>query len=402
MRPPTPPDEADRLCALHELNILDTPPETDFDDVVALASQSCGTPVSLVTLIDADRQWFKARVGLDIRETSREISFCAHTILGKDLMVVPDLTADPRFAANPWVIGAPGVRFYAGAPLITRDGYALGSLCVVDTVPRRLTLAQLQALRALARQVTIQLDLRRYGELLAHDTEQLHRLEQCLDELGGLAKGLREPLSAVRRYLSAPGDQGVPEPVTSHAGPLANLVDHLLLLAAAPAAPRVRTVDLGFLTEFTVDAVRPIAEVKRIPVLCTASTEPTPVRAEPVRLQQALNHLLFSAVKYEPEGGRVEVDIDVEAGPTIRVWECDRTAGDRPSLFSHFYSAAVARPTGHGEPGCGLTVVKAIFDAHHATVTLYDQPGDGTVLHVAFPGVAPPPADTPPSASTPP
>jgi signal transduction histidine kinase len=101
-------------------------------------------------------------------------------------------------------------------------------------------------------------------------------------------------------------------------------------------------------------------------------------------------------VKYELEGGRVEVGIDVEGGPTIRVYERDRTADDRPSLFSHFISAAVARPTGHEEPGCGLTVVKAILDAHQAMVTLCDQPGDGNLLRVVFPGVAPPPADTPP------
>src|SRR6266487_5181067 len=150
MRPPVPLEEVDRLRALHELEVLDTPPESEFDDLVALASRICGVPMSLVSLIDADRQWHKARVGTDAVETSRDLSFCAHAILGRDLMVVPDAAADPRFAEHPAVVDDPGVRFYAGAPLITTEGFALGTLCVVDAEPRRLTLSQLQALPALA------------------------------------------------------------------------------------------------------------------------------------------------------------------------------------------------------------------------------------------------------------
>jgi signal transduction histidine kinase len=121
-------------------------------------------------------------------------------------------------------------------------------------------------------------------------------------------------------------------------------------------------------------------------VLSTGVT-PTPVRADPVRLEQALGQLLFSAVKYAPEGGRVEVSTESDAGPTVRVRDLDLAAGGRPSLFSHFYDGAVARRDGE-QADLGLGVVKAIFDAHHATVALYDRPGDGTSLHVVFPAAA--------------
>ena len=130
MQAPLPTNEADRLAALYELDILDSAPEKDFDDIVALASSVCGVPMSMVTLIDADRQWFKARVGTDLTETPRDLSLCSHAILGKDLMVVPDTAEDPRLANHPAVIGGQGVRFCAWAPLITSDGFALGTLCV--------------------------------------------------------------------------------------------------------------------------------------------------------------------------------------------------------------------------------------------------------------------------------
>src|SRR5690349_17173725 len=162
MPTPLPSNEADRLAALYELHVLDTAPESDFDDIVKLAATVCSVPMSLVSLIDIDRQWFKAKIGTDLTETPRDMSFCGHAILGRDVLVVPDTHADPRFADNPTVGQHGGVRFYAGAPLITSDGFALGTLCVLDARPRTLDNEQVQALRALARQVTSQLELRRY------------------------------------------------------------------------------------------------------------------------------------------------------------------------------------------------------------------------------------------------
>jgi PAS domain S-box-containing protein len=159
---PAPPtsDETNRLAALHRYEILDTEPEREFDDLTLLAATVCGAPQARVSFVDRDREWFKSRIGVDSTEGPRETSFCGHTILSRDVLVVPDATVDDRFADNPLVHGAGGIRFYAGAPLVTPEGLALGSLCVMDQVPRELRPDQLEALRALARQVVRQLELR--------------------------------------------------------------------------------------------------------------------------------------------------------------------------------------------------------------------------------------------------
>ena len=173
---PLPQDEAERLDALQRYEILDTEPEQKFDDLTLLASHICQVPIALISLVDAERQWFKSKVGLTTSQTSRSISFCGHAILEDDVMVVPDAAADARFSDNPIVTGEPNVRFYAGAPLVTPDGHALGTLCVLDRVPRDLTAAQLDALRALARQVVAQLELRRRLR------EERKETKQAIDE----------------------------------------------------------------------------------------------------------------------------------------------------------------------------------------------------------------------------
>jgi formate hydrogenlyase transcriptional activator len=153
--------EPRRLEALRSYQILDTPPEQSFDDLARLAAHICDAPIALVSLIDADRQWLKARVGIDATEAPRNASFCAHAITGRDIFIVPDTLADERFPTNRFVSGPPHVRFYAGMPLVTASGDALGTICVLDRAPRTLTPAQQDGLRALGRQVMATLDLRR-------------------------------------------------------------------------------------------------------------------------------------------------------------------------------------------------------------------------------------------------
>jgi len=145
-------DEAQRLKALHHYRILDTDPEQAFDDLTLLASHVCGTPIALITLVDENRQWFKSRIGVPERETARSVSFCSHAIQQPGLFIVSDASTDVRFRDNPLVQNDPHIRFYAGAPLLPREGDALGTLCVIDRRPRVLTEDQKEALAALQRQ----------------------------------------------------------------------------------------------------------------------------------------------------------------------------------------------------------------------------------------------------------
>jgi PAS domain S-box-containing protein len=157
---PLPANEIERLMALRIYEVLDTAPEAEFDDLTRLASYICGTPIALVTLVDASRQWFKSRVGIEVSETPRETAFCAHAILGDELFEVPNALEDQRFADNPLVTGSPDIRFYAGVPLRTVDGFNLGTVCVIDRVPRKLDENQRDALRTISHQVVRLLEMR--------------------------------------------------------------------------------------------------------------------------------------------------------------------------------------------------------------------------------------------------
>lgn len=177
MKAPRPANEARRLASLHAYAVLDTPAEAAFDDLTLLATQICGVPTAMVSLVDENRQWFKSRIGLRAVETARDISFCAHTILQPhQVLEVRDAMADPRFADSPLVMEDPHIRFYAGAPLVNEAGHALGALCVMDSVPRSLSVDQLAALEALSRRVVAQLELRRQARELVSREQEATRL----------------------------------------------------------------------------------------------------------------------------------------------------------------------------------------------------------------------------------
>lgn len=259
---PVGPAEPWRLEVLSSYGVLDTPSEPLFDDLTALASQLCGTPIALISLVDRDRQWFKSEHGLGQRQTPLEASICAHAILQDDLLEVPDTLEDPRFVGNPLVRGELGLRFYAGAVLKTSDGLPLGTICVLDKQPRRLAPSQQQALRRLARQTMALLEMRRLlvqaqsasryrGQLMAiagHDLKtplrqasyDLHRVGRCMDPdhpASELLSQASQRLSQIDRQfdqlasLAAAGEHGLAAP-----GPV-DLAEILQLVQASWARP---------------------------------------------------------------------------------------------------------------------------------------------------------------------
>ena len=201
---PIPANDADRLETLHQYSILDTLPEQSYEDLTALATFICGTPTALISLVDQNRQWFKSRVGLDVAETGRSASFCAHTIVNPEVLVVKDTFLDPRFAENPLVQGGPQIRFYAGAPLIAPNGHVLGTICVIDSRPRELSAAQIAALESLSRQVMALLEARLQlidNQKTSAALMQSEKLAAVGRLASSMAHEINNPLEAVTNLL---------------------------------------------------------------------------------------------------------------------------------------------------------------------------------------------------------
>lgn len=197
MNAPLPDNEAERLAVLREYQILDTAPEREFDLITALASRVCDTPVALISLLDERRQWFKSSIGSNMSETNRNVAFCGHAILQREVLQVNDAATDERFADNPLVTGNPHIRFYAGAPLVTENGLALGTVCVLDQKPRTLTKGQQESLGLLSQLAMSLLDfrkkLREISKVAAEREWLISELQRTADEKSEHLETVRLP-----------------------------------------------------------------------------------------------------------------------------------------------------------------------------------------------------------------
>ncbi|MDP9795816.1 signal transduction histidine kinase [Catenuloplanes nepalensis] len=397
MKAPVPVDEPQRVAALRETAILDTPPEAEFDDIAALASEICGTPIALVSLVDADRQWFKAKVGTELRQTCRDVAMCSYAVADRAMIEVGDTAADPRFSANP-LVTEHGVRFYAGAPLMMQDGHAIGTVCVMDHRPRELTTDQRRALRSLARHAAAHLELRRYAARVVDATDRLRELDRLKDSfLDSVSHELRTPLSLIRGYLEVLLD-GDADPDTArrflavmqrNADRMLRLIDDLLLVSRLHEDGldlEHTAADLSELVFQVTAASKPLAEHKGITVVEHTGT-PITISGDPQRLSQAFSHLMFNAIKFTRAGGRIAVATSDDDEPTLTIM--DTGIGippeDLPFLFDRFRRSSTSDLLAIQGSGIGLTIVKAIVDAHRGTITIESEPGEGTTVRVTLP-----------------
>jgi signal transduction histidine kinase len=388
--------EVERLNALERYRILDTARDPTFDDLTVLASHICGTPISTVTLIASDRQWFKSKVGLDNDETSRSVSFCAHAIEQDGLFVVSDASQDERFATNPLVTADPHIRFYAGAPLVTPEGHALGTLCVIDRVPRELTDEQLRALDTLSRAAMAHLELHRQNE-------ELREIDRLKDEfVAVLSHELRTPVTSINGYveLLLGGDPG---PLTEtqerfvrivgrNNTRLLGLIEEMLLLAEAEAgelALRREPMDLRLIVSEAIESAKPRAEAKNIE-LSEETNGPVMVDGDRSRLAEIADNLISNAVKYTPESGRVVARVhsyDDEARVEVSDTGMGIAAEELPHLFGRFYRTKAARDAAIPGTGLGLAITRALVASHGGVIEVSSQPGAGTTFRVRLPAL---------------
>ncbi len=318
---PLPDDEAERLAELHATGILDSRPEEIYDRVTRLASWIAATPISLVSLVDADRQWFKSRVGLEASETSRDLAFCAHAILRpSELMVVEDTHTDPRFARNPLVREAPFIRFYAGAPLVTRSGHALGTLCVIDQVPRQLDEDSTEALRTLAGLVMAQIELGIVNTDLREALVGVAAASRAKSAfLATMSHEIRTPLNAIIGMSGLLLREGLPERQERFAGIIRRSGEHLLhvvndvldysRIEAGHVELDIAAIDVVAVAEEVVELFGGAPGEGRVTIEVDESV-PRRVEADARRVRQILSNLVGNAVKFD-ESGPVVVRLGV-------------------------------------------------------------------------------------------
>lgn len=306
MEAPLPHDEAARLADLRGCAILDTEPEPAYDDLTRLASYICGAPIALVSLIDSDRQWFKSKVGLEAPETPRDQAFCAHAILKPDILIVPDAMADERFADNPLVVGKPGIRFYAGAPLITPRGHGLGTLCVIGREPRHLDPAQAEVLRVLARQVMTHIELRRAGMELREAGEESDRL--LLSVL---------PPSIADRLKQ--GEKHIADSFTDVAILVAEVVDFSLATAGLPPVRQVDVLRQMFSRFDRLVVEKGLQKLKAMGVTYYAiGGAPTPHRDPTRAAAEVALEMQTEALDIRVDGvGPFRLRIGISCGPVV-------------------------------------------------------------------------------------
>jgi two-component system, sensor histidine kinase len=392
-------DEAARLEALQDYRVLDTPAEELFDNITRLAARIFQVPIALVTLVDEKRQWFKSRFGVPITETVRENSFCAHSIGGEAPLLIEDARADPRFANNPLVVGSPGIRFYCGVPLRSPDGHGLGSLCVIDHHPRTVTPAEVGTLQLLARQVELDLEIRRQLWLLKDAVESQREKRHATDiQTAMLVHDLRSPLTSLTLLASfvKPADdesRQALEELLTEARRMRRMLQDVLdvyLHEVGQLRARRRDIELVPFAQALAQRLARLGGQRGQKILLELPESPVSINADPDLLERVLENLVINAIDHGPPDQPITLALSVTDNGRARGEVRDRgtpiAPEDRANVFKVFQRLGLRdRPSGGGGHGLGLAFCSLAIEAHGGRIWLSAPAGGGNCFQFEFP-----------------
>mgnify|MGYP001086949971 CR=1 FL=1 len=398
---PLHPQETERMNALKSLDILDTPPEKAYDELVELAASIFDVPIALISLIDSNRQWFKAKVGLDVCETSREVAFCAHCILKADILEVSDASLDERFKDNPLVTEFPHIRFYAGAPLYSSDGLPLGSLCIISSSPRKLTSQEHTTLVILAKQVSHQLELRRTNKQLATQTEALTQTNQSLQELFRIiSHDLRSPFQGflgITELIEESYDSFTAKDIRSYIAMLGssasetfNLLENLLGWSNLEQGMLKFTPETQFAAKIVSQSIHILSNAirKKQIQLINAIPNDIVIKADLNMINSVIRNLVNNAIKFTPNNGSIQIDGTVHDG-YLKISITDSGNGLTPEQIDKILHSRTVTTTlgteGERGSGIGLHLVHNFLAQHNTQLQIESILQKGTTASFDIP-----------------
>ena len=394
---PVQTNEEERLAALRSYNILDSAEEKDFDELTELASAICQTPIALISLVDAERQWFKSRTGLPATETPIEQSFCAHAIIAyNDVMIVDDAREDERFSDNPLVTGGPKIVFYAGVPLINEDGFALGTLCVIDRDRKHLTDVQTNALKILAKQVVDKLELRRKMFDLQTTNQQLREANMFIQKFASTAAhDIKNPLSsihltsqALKIRLQKLNDEGCLRLIDlnlTSTNRLIGLLDEMLDYSKDPSLLLTKKTDIDLRR-----SLKKLITMINVPenIEIVLPPEGKQVIISEVSFEQIFINLLSNAIRYNDKtNGLIEIRFNEDNDYYYFEIE-DNGIGISPEyhekIFSNSFTLKITDRYNKKGTGIGLSTVKDLVNALKGNIYVKSLPGIGTTFFITI------------------